>query len=140
MTDFDTVAALIALLADPTAAQARLAELKATIDAAAAREHEADVAHAELGNERERLAKLEAALREREVAVFASESRHAAELEALKQWKRENTGTRLIAIGPGGLTKEPDDTPDAPDPITDKFAPSMREAHKPSRVRSRARA
>jgi hypothetical protein len=49
------------------------------------------------------------------------------DLAAIQAWKRELANDRLVKHM-GGLTSEPDDTPVAPDPITDRYAPSMRDA------------
>lgn len=123
MNGFDDCLTLLRLISDPDACKARLTELRAEIAAAAARQDEAAAAHDRLDVEREKLARLEASLREREVAVFESERRHKRELDALAKWKREHAGSRLIQHM-NGLTSEPDDTPEAPDPI-DRFADSM---------------
>jgi hypothetical protein len=124
--EFAAVLALITLLADPTAAKAKLTELQAAIAACDARKAEADAAHDRLETERERLVKLEASLREREVAVFESERRHESTLEEIRKWTREHAPNRLITVGPGGLTREPDNTPIAPaDPINDRYAEPM---------------
>jgi hypothetical protein len=123
--EFSAVMSLIALLADPAAAKARLEELRATIDGAAAREAEANAAHAKLEAERLRLAKLANDLRDREVKIHIAENKIAGDLEEIRKWKRENAGSRLIAVGPGGLTKEPDNTPTPPDPISDRYAEPM---------------
>jgi hypothetical protein len=119
------VLALIALLADPAAAQARLLELQAPIETAATREAEADAAHTELEAERSRLAKLAEDLRAREVKIHLAEHKNGSDLEEIRNWKREHAGRRLVQIGAGGLTREPDDTPVAPDPINDRFAEPM---------------
>jgi hypothetical protein len=128
MTDFDAVLALIALLADPAAAKARLAELQAVTAAADARIAEAAVAHAKsanaLADERAKLAKLEARLREREVAVFESERKHERALDELRKWKRESAPTRLVQHM-GTLTSEPDTTQLSPDPFDDSMAENM---------------
>jgi hypothetical protein len=124
MTDFDAVLALIKLLADPAAAKARLLELLAAIDGAAAREAEANAAHAALEAERSRLAKLADDLRAREVKVHLAESKIAGDLEELRRSKQETANRRLVRVG-AGLTREPDNTPVAPDPISDRYAPSM---------------
>jgi len=83
-----------------------MAELQATIDGAAAREAEANAAHAKLETERSRLAKLAGDLREREVKVGIAENKIAADLAELQKWKRESRESRLITVGPFGLTKE----------------------------------
>jgi hypothetical protein len=119
MNGFDDLMLLLRLVSDPEAVKSRLEELQAAGNAAAARQAEAVAAHGALEGERERLAKLEANLREREVVVYASEQRHAADLEKMRKWLRDHTPSRLIAVGPGGLMKEPDDTEIAPDPIDD---------------------
>jgi hypothetical protein len=140
MTDFDAVFALIQLLADPAAAKARMAELVATMDGAATREAEANAAHAALEAERSRLTKLGEALREREVTVRIAESKIAGDLEELQKWRRESRESRLITVGPGGLTRERDTTPVAPDPISDPFAPSMKGETPVRRTSTRVRA
>ncbi len=126
MNNFDDLMLLLRLVTDPAATQARLDELQAAIQAAVSKEAEADAARAALEGDRERLAKLEASLRERELAVFASEQKHGGELEALERWKRENGPlSRLIHL-PGGLTQERDDTVErALDPISDPYAETM---------------
>jgi hypothetical protein len=69
--------------------------------------------------------KLETSLREREVAVFNSEQRHESALEELRKWTKEHAPNRLVTVGPGGLTREPDTTPVPPDPVTDRYAEPM---------------
>jgi hypothetical protein len=138
--EFDGVMALIALLADPAAAKARLVELQAAINGAAEREAEANAAHAALEAERSRLAKLADDLRAREVKVHLTESKIAGDLEELRRSKQETANRRLVHVG-AGLTREPDMTPVAPDPITDRFAepmgnPAAAQVRRPSRVRA----
>ncbi len=126
MNGFDDLMVLLRLVTDPEAMKARLQELQATIDAAAAKEAEAQAAHAELEAERSRLMKLDENSRARQVAVFVSEQKHESELEELKRWKRQHAPTRLVNVGPiGGLTKEPDTTELAPDPIDDPHSEAM---------------
>jgi hypothetical protein len=125
MNGFDDAMILIRLVSDPEVHRIRLQELQATIDASAARQAEADSAHAKLETERSRLAKLADDLREREVKVHLAESKNESDLEEVRRWKREHTPSRLISVGPGGLTKEPDLTQNAPDPISDRYAEPM---------------
>jgi hypothetical protein len=125
MNGFDDLMVLMRLVDDPKAHKARLLELRAAVDAAATQKGEAEAANAELEAERSRLTKLAADLREREVKVHLAENKIANDLTELQKWKRENAGNRLITVGPGGLTKEPDDTPNAPDPIGNRFSEPM---------------
>jgi hypothetical protein len=125
MNGFDDLMTLIRLVDDPKAHKARLQELHAAIEQAALREAEANAAEAALEAEKSRLTKLEKAVREREVTVHIAENQIASDLEELQKWKRESRESRLITVGPGGLTKERDDTPNAPDPISDRFSEPM---------------
>src|ERR1700737_683103 len=124
--EFSAVMSLITLLTDPAAAKAKLEELRSAIETADARKAAADTAHAQLETklnvECDRLAKLEKSLRDREVAVFESERRHEDALDELRKWKRDRP-SRLVQVGPaGGVTREPDLSENAPDPITDRYA------------------
>jgi hypothetical protein len=125
MTDFDAVFSLIQLLADPAAAKARMAELVAAMGRAEDDIKVAGQSFAAVKAEEARLAKLAVDLREREVKVGIAESKIEGDLAELQKWKRESRESRLITVGPGGLTKEPDNTPNAPDPISDRFAEPM---------------
>jgi hypothetical protein len=123
--EFPAVMALITVIADPAAAKARLQELQAAISTAEARKTEADAAHAENDRERGRLAELEKGIRDREVQVHLAESKIADDLKEIRAWRRERGASRLQQVGPGGLTREPDLSENAPDPIPDRFAEPM---------------
>lgn len=122
--EFSAVMSLISLLADPEAVKAKLVELASTIAAADASKAEAAAAHDELGREREQVAALEKRVRAREVAVGLTEQRIAGDLAEIAKWKREQRESRLVEVAPG-LSREPDETPNAPDPIYDRFAAPM---------------
>jgi hypothetical protein len=139
MNGFDDVMILLRLVTDPAATQARLDELQAAIQAAASKETEADAARDALEGERERLAKLEAALRERELKVHGAECKIESDVAELQSWRREQRASRLVEVAPG-LTREPDDTPVDPDPITDRYAEPMTQAAVRAAPRHRGRA
>jgi hypothetical protein len=127
MNGFEDAMMLLRLVTDPETHKARLQELQAAIETAAARKAEADTAHAQLDAkldvERDRLAKLEAKLRAREVELFVSECKHEDALDELRKWKRDRP-SRLIQHM-GGLTSEPDNTPVEPDPISDHYSEAL---------------
>ena len=122
--EFETVLALITLLADPTATKAKLLELQSAREGLEAQEAETNSAAVALQRERSELTKQAAALRNREVKVHGDESRIAADRAELERWKRDQRASRLVEVAPG-LTREPDDTPNNSDPITDRFAEPM---------------
>ena len=62
-------------------------------------------------------------MREREVQVHLAERKNESDLEEVRRWKRNHTPSRLVQVGPGGLTKEPDTTVLEPDPIDDPSEP-----------------
>lgn len=126
--NFAALMPLIALITDPVAAQARMQELQAAIDASAARKAEADAAHAENDRERERLAELEKSIRSREVKVRLGELGNADDLELIRKFKQDQARSRLVEVGSSGLTREPDLTENAPDPISDRYAEPMGES------------
>jgi chromosome segregation ATPase len=123
--EFSAVLSLITLVTDPAAAKARLQELQSAREALEAQEAETNSAAAALQTERSELTAQAAALREREVKVHGEELKIAADRTELELWKRDQRASRLITVGAGGLTREPDDTPVDPDPITDRYAESM---------------
>ena len=125
MNGFDDLMILLRLVTDPEAMKARLAELQSAIDASDAKAAEAHAAQAKLDTERTRLAKLDASLREREVIVFESERKHERELDELRKWKREHAQSRLVKVGFGDLTREPDLSEPGRDPINDPMAEEM---------------
>ena len=122
--EFEAVLALITLLADPAASKAKLLELQSAREALEAQEAETNSAAVALQTERSELTNQAAALRNREVKVHGEELRIASDRAELERWKRDQRARRLVEVAPG-LTREPDDTPIAPEPITDRYAESM---------------
>lgn len=127
MSDFAELMTLLELLGDPAKYKARLEELRTATAAMDESTAEAQVEQQNLAGERARLAKLESDIRAREVAAGHSELKQAADLATIEAFKRDQRASRLVQHR-GGLTSEPDDTPDAPDPISDRYAPAMHEA------------
>ena len=125
--EFSAVLSLITLVTDPAAAKARLQELQSAREALEAQEAETNSAAVALETERSELTAQAAALREREVKVHGEELKIQADRTELEQWKRDQRASRLVHVGPG-LTREPDDTPVEPDPITDRYAEPMTKA------------
>jgi hypothetical protein len=134
MSDFDDALVLIRLAADPAAFKARIEELRSATAASDEATAESQVALQNLETEQRRLTALETAIRAREVTVGHAELKQAADLAAIDSFKREQRTGRLVQHM-GGLTSEPDDTPAAPDPIGDRFAPAMHEATQVRRPR-----
>jgi chromosome segregation ATPase len=141
-SEFSAVLSLITLLADPAAAKARLQELQSASEALEAHIAETNSAAVALETKRSELTAQAAALREREVKVHGEELKFAADRTEIDRWRRDQRASRLEHVGPGGLTHEIDNTPDNPDPISDRFAEPMghREAVRAApRHKSRAR-
>jgi len=125
MNEFADVMMLLRLINDHEAFTARLQQLQAAVIAADTRQAEAAASHAENDRERARLAQLEKAVRAREVEAGVTEHKNKNDVEEIRRWKRESSMSRLIAVGASGLTKEPDTTPVAPDPVHDPLSEAM---------------
>lgn len=123
--------ALMRLIADPADVQSRLsqlAEATAKADNATAEvqveQQNLDAKVAQLAARAAALDAQEADLRRREAEVKIAAIRNASDLQAIEAFRQKQRNLRLVQHG-GGLTSEPDDTPDAPDPIFDQAAEPM---------------
>jgi hypothetical protein len=99
--------------------------LQSAREAPEAQEAETNSAAVALQTERSKLERLAADLRERELKVHGAECKIESDVAELQSWRREQRASRLVEVAPG-LTREPDNTPVDPDPITDRYAEPMR--------------